>query len=592
MGGAANPSSPKWICIASPASYVNTSKRRTVIHHPSPINHLMTAPTHITFAEFAYLLLLTTTGVTLNTPNAATIAIASVLPDIDTAASFPGRAIPFISNTLERRFGHRTLTHSVIFFVALATILLPLHLLSPDTYACLLAGYASHPFLDTMTVHGVKLFYPLSSVKCVFPLEVNNPHRYRLQTGSRMDRILGLFFLLGCIPVFLIANQGYERFIRSTQRNIESAVRDYNEFSRDNLVFANATAYNMLTKQPFNGTVELIGALNPSTLIFKGVDGDLHTLGKDFEADYVAENILCEKGEPARSFVRSIDLSNQLLSQITTYIDTSVDNYLFGDLSTNDKVSLPENIRIFSPVTGGGGSIKFNYARYHDICTFNLEYVFITKGILTVKSILPGKSLDSHSAPGLALPKLENYTQISFTLDPKESIEFYNARGDTVREKQVIARKNLAQFFQDQISLNEGRIQSLESQRISFLSDADQKIANAEQAAKIDSTDHNQRTELSKDGFTSGRVLRFSELKWQKSRTLLSQLIASRSATSSKITLEIRKLSLANRQLRAKANAAATQSEVRSTVNGLLIDIRQVPHNNKTQVTFIIKRLS
>jgi hypothetical protein len=86
-------------------------------------------------------------------------------------------------------------------------------------------------------------------------------------------------------------------------------------------------------------------------------------------------------------------------------------------------------------------------------------------------------------------------------------------------------------------------------------------------------------------------VLRLSELKWHKSRTLLSQLIASRSTTLSKITLEIRRLTLANRQLRAKAKAAETQSEVRSTVNGLLMDIRQVPHNNKTQVTFIIKRV-
>ena len=550
----------------------------------------MTTPTHITFAEFIYLLLLTTTGVALSSFNALVIAVASILPDIDTGASYPGKAMPFISNKLERRFGHRTLTHSVIFIVGLATLLLPVRLLSTDLYTCILAGYASHPFLDTMTVHGVKLFYPLSNAKCVFPLEVNNPHRYRMQTGSKMDRMLGTFFLIGCIPVFLIANQGYERFIRSTQKNIESAVRDYNEFSRDNLVFANATAYNMLTKQPFNGTIEVIGALNPSALIFKGIDGDLHTLGKDFEADYVAENVLCEKGLPARSFVRSIDLSNQLLSQITTYIDTSVENYLFGDLTTGDKVSLPENIRIFSPITGGGGTIKLNYARYHDVCTFNLEYVFITKGILTVKSIIPGKSQDSPSARGLTLPRLENYSQISLTLDPKESIEFYKARGDTVKEKEVIARKNLAQFFEDQISLNEGRIQALESQKISFLSDIEQKIANVEQAAKIDSMEHHQRTELSKDGFTSDRVLTFSRLKWQKSRTLLSQLITSRSSTSSKIALEIRRLNLANRQLRAKAKAAEFQSAVRSTVNGILMDIRQVQHNNRTQVTFIIRR--
>ncbi len=298
-----------------------------------------------------------------------------------------------------------------------------------------------------------------------------------------------------------------------------------------------------------------------------------------------------EKGQPARSFVRSLDLSNQLLSQITTYIDTSVENYLFGDLSTSDKVSLPENIKLFSPVTGGGGTIRLNYARYHDICTFNLEYVFITKGILTVKSILLGKSQQSPSSPGLTLPRLENFTQVSFTLDPKESLEFFKSRGDTVGDKEVIARKNLAQFFEDQIGLNEGKIQSLDDQKTSFQSDVDQKIASAEQVARIDSTDYVHRTELSKGGFTSFGVLQLSELKRQKSRTLLSQLIASRSAALSKITLEIRRLTLANRQLKAKARAAEAQSEIRSTVRGVLVDIRQVPYNNKIQVTFIIKRL-
>jgi membrane-bound metal-dependent hydrolase YbcI (DUF457 family) len=552
----------------------------------------MTQPTHVTFAEFLYLLLLTTTGVALNTANALVIAVASTLPDIDTGASYPGRLMPPLSKYLERRFGHRTLTHSLAFIAALTVLLLPIRMLNADILVCILTGYSSHPFLDTMTVHGVKLFYPLSSSKCVFPLEVNNPHRYRVQTGSKMDHMLGIFFLLGCIPVFLIANQGYERFIRSTQKNIESAVRDYNEFSRDNLVYANATAYNMLTKQPFKGTVEIVGALNPSTLIFKGTDGDLHTLGKDFEADYVADGILCEKGEKAQSIVRSIDLSNQLFSQISSYIDTSVQNYFFGDLSTSDKVSLPENIKIFSPVTGGGSTIKFNYARYQDIRTFNLEFVFITKGILTVKSILPGRPQQGQPAPGLTLPRLENYTQISLTLEPKENVQFLKARGDTVRQKELLARKDLAQFFQDQITLNEGKIQSLESSRLTFLAEIDQKITNAEQAARIDSTEYAQRAELSKGGFAADRVLTIAELKWRKSKTTFSQLFASRSSSLSKTELEIRRLSLTNRQLKSKATAAEKQSEIRSTVTGILIDIRQVPHNNKTQITFIIKRLS
>ena len=60
----------------------------------------MIASTHITFAEFIYLLLLTTTGVVLNATNAIIIAFAAVLPDIDTAASIIGKNIPIHFKTL------------------------------------------------------------------------------------------------------------------------------------------------------------------------------------------------------------------------------------------------------------------------------------------------------------------------------------------------------------------------------------------------------------------------------------------------------------------------------------------------------------
>src|SRR5689334_8962424 len=142
----------------------------------------MTGPTHVTFAEFIYLLLLTTTGVSLNPLNAAVVALSSLLPDVDTAASTTGRLVPFISLRIERRFGHRTITHSLVCIVILAAAGFPISVLNRDLYVCFVAGYASHPFLDTMTVNGVKLFYPFSPAKCVFPLEVNNPHRYRVRT--------------------------------------------------------------------------------------------------------------------------------------------------------------------------------------------------------------------------------------------------------------------------------------------------------------------------------------------------------------------------------------------------------------------------
>ena len=156
--------------------------------------------------------------------------------------------------------------------------------------------------------------------------------------GQKTHLMLSVIHFIGCIPTLFIASQGDERFIRSTQQNIEAAVRDYNEYS-SYLVFADVQAYDMFTKRPLTGTFEIVGALNPQTLIFKGQDARLHTLGKNFQADYVAEKILCQKGNPAFASIRNIDVSNQILVQMFSTIDTTAENYFFGDLLVVDKVA-------------------------------------------------------------------------------------------------------------------------------------------------------------------------------------------------------------------------------------------------------------
>ena len=177
----------------------------------------MVAPTHMTFSLLIYLLLMTPTGIALSWVNALVATLASLLPDLDTQSSAIGRHVRFISRPLEARFGHRTITHSLLAVAGLFVVLLPLVWWRQDLYYCFCVGYATHPLLDTMTVNGVRLFYPLSGHKCVFPMDVNHPHRYRVQTGSRSDLILGVLFLLVSLPAYLVAQEGYERFVRVTQ---------------------------------------------------------------------------------------------------------------------------------------------------------------------------------------------------------------------------------------------------------------------------------------------------------------------------------------------------------------------------------------
>jgi multidrug resistance efflux pump len=187
---------------------------------------------------------------------------------------------------------------------------------------------------------------------------------------------------------------------------------------------------------------------------------------------------------------------------------------------------------------------------------------------------------------------MDNYTQLSILLDPKETITFLKQKGDTLKEKEIIAQKNSAQFFLDQMNLNDEKLLSIQKETHASINNIDQKIANAEESFRIDSMSYKHNSELSSSGYVSSVNLESAKLKLQKDRLLLSQFVSSRSTEASKSRLEIHRLRLSNVQLKARAKAAELQSEVRSTTRGILIDIRQILRNNKTQVTFIVKRLN
>jgi len=54
------------------------------------------------------------------------VAAAGLLPDLDRRHGIVGRLFPWLSELLDYRFGHRTLTHSLLACVVLALVLCPL----------------------------------------------------------------------------------------------------------------------------------------------------------------------------------------------------------------------------------------------------------------------------------------------------------------------------------------------------------------------------------------------------------------------------------------------------------------------------------
>jgi inner membrane protein len=122
--------------------------------------------------------------------------IGALLPDICHGGSKIGRKLPLLSKHINKVFGHRTFTHSLLFLVIIA-ILLNSFIPNEAVKAGFLAGMVSHYVLDMATKNGIKLLFPLS-MTVRFPLTT--------RTGGAVENVV--FSILALLSFYF----GYEAF--------------------------------------------------------------------------------------------------------------------------------------------------------------------------------------------------------------------------------------------------------------------------------------------------------------------------------------------------------------------------------------------
>ncbi|MFJ7406493.1 MULTISPECIES: metal-dependent hydrolase [unclassified Lysinibacillus] len=124
--------------------------------------------------------------------------IGALIPDICHGGSKIGRTFPIISKIVNKLFGHRSFTHSLLFLFLVAMLL---HAIIPyeSIIAGLLVGMMSHIVLDMGTKQGVKLFFPIN-MAVRFPLTT--------KTGGKVEKVV--FTLLSVLSLYF----GYELISR------------------------------------------------------------------------------------------------------------------------------------------------------------------------------------------------------------------------------------------------------------------------------------------------------------------------------------------------------------------------------------------
>jgi len=186
----------------------------------------MIAPTHVSFgvlfAEFVF------TCLDVPPSGAALVAagVGSLIPDADTPKSAIGHIFK-PSAAIERRFGHRQVTHSALFLGLCALATLPLLLASwKMVYLGLLLGVASHLMLDMANLSGVPLLYPYPG-RFVFP----EPKESRIEVGSKREWVLLailLVLVLGFTPVSFV---GYKSLFYRLSQNPYWAIEEAKRYA-------------------------------------------------------------------------------------------------------------------------------------------------------------------------------------------------------------------------------------------------------------------------------------------------------------------------------------------------------------------------
>ncbi|PAP74220.1 metal-dependent hydrolase [Rubrivirga marina] len=375
-------------------------------------------------------------------------AAASAAPDVDTLGSTVGRVFAPVAKRIERRFGHRTITHCYAAQAAVAVLGLPFVALGlPHLYAALVVGYASHPFLDTLTVQGVRVFWPWSDRRGVFPYYNRQPTAYRTRTGSRADTAFGVAFACLTVPFAVVQHDGYPRLVRTLQADAGAAVRDFLDWSADGyLVSVTVEADDPQHLRTLSGTFEAIGTTGANTLLVRDTTGRVFSLGPAYTADFQPTRAVAHRGRAVTVSRRRVDLAGRALADLDGVVPRTAAaggddgararHLLDGQVTLTEDADLTPDEFAFDTVTGTGRRLSLQFATLDDLERHDLAGLVVEAGVVTVRVFLPPGTPEGYAPDDLSRSTVR---RVTFAHKPSDPPRLLVAEGDAVAVGDTVA---------------------------------------------------------------------------------------------------------------------------------------------------------
>lgn len=358
-----------------------------------------------------------------------TTTIASLLPDIDHTKSYIGKFFYPISKQIDKKFGHRTITHSIFF---LATITLSVAILetiystNKTISTIVFFSILSHLILDMVTVQGIPLFYPFYKNPCVIPANPNSRIRNDNIRAQAVSFFFFTFVLFTCQDLF--ANGFWTSYNRAF-----GTIKHVNSESRNNkniLLVDYEYTKNGKTKkgigQLIKSTEKEIIIFNKKLIKLKNTDQILHT--KPIKTKY----------KPIINEISFFSISKDSLNKI-------LQNKIISGTIQSNKTFYTEQ----SNIENSGTKKKFNIS-YNQYITINQDSTnyLINKQIdeLNLKLLLEQNKIKKHNN------KLINLMINKRELDNKIKIEKDIYKENNLRKKLIRVKKQIENFQESGIN--------------------------------------------------------------------------------------------------------------------------------------------
>jgi inner membrane protein len=300
------------------------------------------------------------TSLILGTANPWIILIAAVtsqIPDLDTTRSIAGRILYPLALQIERRYAHRTVTHSLYCVAAIAALFLPVgYFLGWKVWAAIPIGHLIGGALpDCFTKKGASIFWPDNR-----PVVVPGNPKARIISGS----VAEYWILSGALALLIIscnlssAGGLSENFGQAFFQNTETAATTFRKSGSTNQIWAQVEGSNLATGAKISGKFEIVD-IEGSDLVIIDVEKRLQKVGNSGQ---IKGTVKVSIGDAHRISSREYEL---LDSPIDDWVNgLPIGSHVSGTLKLEDaeEVIFPKSLQYMETVTGSGEAAKFEYA--------------------------------------------------------------------------------------------------------------------------------------------------------------------------------------------------------------------------------------